>query len=180
MSNMTPSQQASLVTVDPCLVPPIFSLERFFVFTLIFLVMTVGSVALFLYLGDDPFGIQIAAVVCYTSAIILYTFSANRGLPRYLFRCAIVQSQLPRIARRHLIFVAVLFVVLTAALQLRPHMPPSWLVARGARRNPPPLTTVLLILFVCLALVQILTNRALLNRAHLQPSAPGPDRGNSP
>jgi hypothetical protein len=167
MSDMTTSQSAGFVTVDPCLAAPTFSFERFLLFTLIFLIMLPGSVALFLFLGNDPYGIQIAAVVGYTAAIALYTFSLNRGMPRYLFRCLVVQSQLPRIALRHLMFVAVLFVLLTAALQSRPLMPPSWLVASGARKSMPPLTTALLILTGCLALTEILTNRSLLKRAHL-------------
>ena len=153
---------------DPCLAPPTFSLERFFLFTLTFLIMTVGSFALLLSLGDGPFGIKIAAVVSYTAAIVLYTFSANRATPRYLFRCPVVQTQLPRIALRHLMFVAVLFAFLTAALQLRPHMPPSWLVPSGGRKGVPPLATGLIVFSGCLALAQILTNRSLLNRAHLQ------------
>src|ERR1700685_411460 len=134
MRYLSPSQPAAFLTGDPCLAPPTFSLERFFVFTPIFLIMMPGGVALFLFLGDYRFGIQIAAIICYTAAIVLYTFSANRGMPRYLFGCSVVQSQLPQLALRHLMFVAVLFVLLTAALQLRPHMPPTWLIASG-RKN---------------------------------------------
>jgi hypothetical protein len=179
MSGMTPSQPKTSVTLDACLAPPAFSPERFLFFTLIFLIMTIGSLALFLYLGDDPFGVQIAAIVCYTSAVVLYTFSANRGTPRYLFRCPIVQTQLPRIARRHLIFVAVVFVLLTGALHLRPYMPPSWLIASGARNSMPPFAAVLIVLSACLALAQTLTNRSLLNRAHTQHSSREPDHANS-
>lgn len=174
MSGMASSQSAGFVTPDPCLAPPTFSLERFLLFTLIFLIMLPGSIALFLSLGD-PYGIQIAAVVGYTAAIVLYTFSANRGTPRYLFRCPVVQNQLPRLALRHLQFAGVLFVLLTAALQLRPLMPPSWLLDSGARKSMPPLATVLLILSVCLGAAEVLTNRSLLNRAHLRTSPPGAD-----
>lgn len=179
MSGMIPSQPTSSGNLDACLAPAAFSPERFFFFTLTFLIMTIGSVTVFLYLGDDPFGVQIAAIVCYTSAIVLYTFSANRRMPRYLFRCPIVQTQLPRIALRHLIFVAVVFVLLTAGIQLRPYVPPSWLVASGARKSIPPLATVLFILSACLAIAQILTNRSLLNRAHLQHNSREPDHANS-
>jgi len=173
MSGMASSQASGFVTPDPRLAPPNFSLERFFLFTQIFLIMIPGSFALLLSLGDDQYGIQIVAVVGYTAAIVLYTFSANRGMPRYLFRCGVIQSQFPRIALRHLMFVAVLFVLLTAALQLRPLMPPLWLVASGAPRSVPPLFMALLILSVCLAVAEILTNRSLLKRAHLRTFPPG-------
>jgi hypothetical protein len=76
-------------------------------------------------------------------------------------------------------FVAVLFVLLTAALQLRSHMPPSWLVASGAPKSLSHLTTVLFILSACLALAQILTNRSLLNRAHNERSTSDPVRSRS-
>jgi hypothetical protein len=63
----------------------------------VFLTMTLGSAVLFIYLPELPFGIQAAGMVCYTSAVVLYTFSANRGLPRYLFACPVVRAQLPRL-----------------------------------------------------------------------------------
>src|ERR1700685_457355 len=79
MRYLSPSQPAAFLTGDPCLAPPAFSLERFFVFTPIFLIMMPGGVALFLFLGDYRFGIQIAAIICYTAAIVLYTLVACRG-----------------------------------------------------------------------------------------------------
>jgi hypothetical protein len=69
-------------------------------------------------------------------------------------------------------FLAVLFVLLTVALQLRPHLPASWLIASGGKRSLPTLTIVLFILSACLALVQILTNRSLLDRVHAEHHAP--------
>lgn len=151
---------------DPCLAKPSFSLERFALFLPIFLTMTVGSVTLFIYLAEQSLGIQFAAMVCYTSAIVLYTFSANRGLPRYLFGCPLVRAQLPRLVQRHIVFLAVLFTILTVALQFRPQLPASWLIASGERKSMPPFSVVLFVLSALLGLVQILTNRSLLDRAH--------------
>jgi hypothetical protein len=54
---------------DPCLAPTSFSIERFVFFVPVFLSMTVGSVLLFIFLSDYPFGIQLAGLVCYTSAV---------------------------------------------------------------------------------------------------------------
>jgi hypothetical protein len=156
----------SQTSLDPCLAHPSFSPERFALFLPIFLTMTVGSVALYSYVGDYPFGIQAAGMVCYTSAIVLYTFSANRMLPRYLFSCPVVRAQLPRLAIRQMVFLAVLFALLTISLQLRPHLPASWLVASGERKSLPLFTIALFILSALLALVHILTNRSLLDRVH--------------
>ena len=132
----------------------------------VFLAMTVGSGLLFIFLAGSPFGIQSAALVCYTSAVVLYTFSANRGLPRYMFGCPIVRAQLPRLAERHMAFASFLLVLLTVALHLRQHLPGWWLVASGAPKSLPPLTIALFVLSACLALTQILTNRSVLERAH--------------
>jgi hypothetical protein len=161
-----PSTKSSSKPVDPCLVQPSFSGERFIIFLPVFLAMTAGSALLFFLFADTPFGIQSAALVGYTSAIVLYTFSANRGLPRYMFSCPIVRAQLPKLAKRHIAFASVLLVLLSVALHLRQQLPPWWLVSTGASRSLPPLTTALFVLAACLALTQILTNRSILERAH--------------
>jgi hypothetical protein len=64
-------------------------------------------------------------------------------------------------------FIAVLFFLLTVAFRLRPQLPASWLIARGGYKSMSPFTWALLILAACLALTHILTNRSILNRAHL-------------
>ena len=160
------SQTDLQVSVDPCLEPSSFSPERFALFLPIFLTMIFGTAALLISFIDYPYGIQTAAAVCYTSAIVLYTFSANRGLPRYLFSCPIVRAQLPRLAIRYLAFLAVLLGLVTVAFEIRPHLPESWLVAGEGRKSIQPFTTVLFVLSGLLALIQILTNRSLLERAH--------------
>jgi hypothetical protein len=73
---------------------------------------------------------------------------------------------LPRLAQRHGGFLAALVVLETVALQLRPHLPASWLAASG--RNGSPFSITLLILCVCLASAQVWTNRSLIERAHLE------------
>jgi hypothetical protein len=161
----------SPTSLDPCLAHPSFSPERLALFLPVFLTMTAGGVALD-FVGDYRFGTQAAAMVCYASAIVLYTFSANRGLPRYLFRCPVVRAQLTRLAIRQMVFLAVLFVLLTIALQLRPHLPASWRVAGGGPKSLPPFTIALFMLSALLALVHILTNRSLLDRAHRDQEKP--------
>jgi hypothetical protein len=98
-----------LKSIDPCLAPASFSIERFVFFVPVFLSMTLGSALLFIFFSDRPFGIQLAALVWYTSAVVLYTFSANSAMPRFLFSCPIVRRELPRLAKRYMAFVAIFF-----------------------------------------------------------------------
>lgn len=46
--------------------------------------MTIGSVALYSYLPDHPFGIQAAAAVCYTFTIVLFILTALLALAQIL------------------------------------------------------------------------------------------------
>jgi hypothetical protein len=170
-SRMNPS-----TAVDSCLANPSFSLERFMLFLPIFLTMIFGGGLLFLLFADRPLGIQLASLVSYTSAIVLYTFSANRGMPRYLFRCPIVKKQFPRLAIRHVTFVCILLILLTAALQLRPHLSAWWFTTSRASRSMQPLAATLFVLSALLALAQILTNRSLLERAHIDADVRGDGR----
>src|ERR1700744_5270372 len=85
-------------TADACGETPVASPDRFILFTAAFLTMLPGSVILFIWLGDTQFGIQFASIVGYTAAMILYTFSANKGTQRFLFDCPYVRSELRRLA----------------------------------------------------------------------------------
>jgi lysylphosphatidylglycerol synthetase-like protein (DUF2156 family) len=156
---------------DPCAEPPSFLWSRFILFTVDFLIFIPGSAALFIILSDRQYGVQAASLVCYTAAVILYTFSRNRGLQRYLFNCPFVCGQLPRLAFRHACFLVALFVLQTLALRIRPHLPPFWLKASGGYKSMPPFVTALMALCVVLCLSEILTNRSLLDRAHRESEA---------
>lgn len=164
-----PLIETSSKRVDPCLVQPSFSGERFMFFLPVFLTMTAVSALLFVLLADRAGGIEISALVCYSSAVVLYTFSANRGLPRYMFGCPVVRAQLPRLVKRHIVFSAVLISLLAVALHLRQYLSPWWLTTSGARRSTPPFVNALFVVSACLALTQILTNRSILKRAHAVP-----------
>jgi hypothetical protein len=155
-------------TSDACGQPATFSSGRFLIFLPIFLTMMPGSAVLFICFGDMTYGIQFASIIAYTAATILYTFSANRGMQRYLFSCPYVRSQLPRVAIRHIAFLAALFILITAALQVRPHLSHWWLAPIGPRGTPPLIDGVF-ILCGSLLLTEIMTNRSLLKRAHAVP-----------
>ena len=155
-------------TSDACGEPPTASSDRFLIFLATFLIMIPGGLVLFICLKDTAYGIQFASTIAYTAAAILYTFSANRGMQRYLFSCPYVRSQLPRIAIRHLTFLAALLILITAAHQIRPHLPPWWFTENGPR-GMPPFIVALGILCGLLLLTEIMTNRSLLKRAHTEP-----------
>jgi hypothetical protein len=155
---------------DPCTKPSTFSWSRCILFTFVFLTFIPGSLILFFFLSDRPYGVQAASMVSYTAAVILYTFSKNRGMQRYLFHCPFVRPQLPLLARRHAYFLVALFALQTAILQLRSHFSPFWLTAgSGSKRSAPPYVMLLGVLWIALCLSQILSNRSLLDRAHEAP-----------
>jgi hypothetical protein len=150
---------------DPCRDHEPVTFDRPLLFVPLILIMF-GSIFLSFTLSDCPYGIQFASLIPYTAFVVLGTFSAQKGQQPYFFECSIVHRQLPRLALRHGGFLAVLLVLEAVSLQLRPHLPASWLVASG--RGGSPFTKILLILCVCLASAQVWTNRSLIERAHLE------------
>ena len=119
----------------------------------------------FLSTGVSAYGIQITSMLIYTAAVALYTFSRNRnGAQPFLLSCPVVRRQLPRLVRRHLGFLAALLVAQTMALNFRPNLPAH--LVTPSSRDPSPFALILGVLCLCLAIVQILTNRSLLDRAH--------------
>ena len=137
--------------------------DRPALFLPLILVMFVSFAILFT-LAEIPYGIQLASLIPYTALIVLATFSAQRGQQPYFFECPIVRRNLPRLAWRHGGFLAAIVVFETVALQLRPNLPASWLIASGKGGSPFAIT--LFIFCLCLAFAQILSNRSLLERAH--------------
>jgi hypothetical protein len=152
-------------THDPCSQPYEVWGSRAAVLTICLLTMLLGSIAVYYWLQDFSFRLQAATVVCDTAAVILYTFSKNRGNnPPYLYSCPIVQSQFPRLIRSHALFLFGIVVLETGALELRLHLSNWWLTSTG--KNETPFNTVLAILIGTIVVVQITTNRSLLERAH--------------
>jgi hypothetical protein len=97
-----------LPNTDPCTKTSAFSWSRSILFTFVFLTFIPGGMILLFFLSDRPYGVQAASMVSYTAAVILYTFSANRGMQRFLFRCPFVRRQLPVLAWRHAYFLVAL------------------------------------------------------------------------
>jgi hypothetical protein len=150
---------------DPCLTRQHISFPRLAVFVLLFFTVIGGGICLAL-LENQPYGIQLTSIVIDTAAVALYTFSRNRnGAQPFLLSCPVVRRQLPRLIRRHLCFLAALFLLQTTALEIRPSLPAYWITPSS--RDASPFSLVLGVVGACLAIVQILTNRSLLDRAHL-------------
>ena len=150
---------------DPCLRRDYISFPRLVVFVLLFLTFIGGAVFLAL-LEYRPYGIQFTSMVMYTAAVALYTFSRNRnGAQPFRLSCPVVRRQLPRLIRRHLGFLAALFIAQTTALKLRPNLPAHW-VTPSSSRDASPFALTLGVLCLSLGVAQVLSNRSLLEDAH--------------
>lgn len=110
-----------------------------------------------------PFGIQLGSLIPYTAFVALGTFSAQRGMQPYFFECSIVEETMPRLLRRHCNFLIAIVVFETIALRVTQYMPASWL---RTGRDGSPFAMTLSVVCLCVASVQVFTNRTLLERAH--------------
>jgi len=166
------NQGVTSQTDDACLTQP-SSLLRFAVFALLLLTVPSTGVLLFLLEGQ-PYGIQLSSIVGYTAAVALYTFSRNRnGNQPFLLSCPVLRGQIPRLIRRHLGFLTALLISQTMALKFQSNLPAHWITPTS--RDASPFAIILGIFCRCLAIVEILTNRSLLDRAHDSAKQPSPD-----
>jgi hypothetical protein len=161
--DIAPAEDELVRQSDPCRRPRPFSLSRFGVFTLLFVTALPGG-ALILFALDDPYGILLGSQVIDTAAVALYTFAANRnGNQAFLLSCPAVQRALPRLMRRHVAFLAVLFVFDIASLLVRPHLSLYWTTAG---KDPSPFAVVITVITACVVIGQVLSNRSILDSAH--------------
>jgi hypothetical protein len=119
-------------------------------------------------MADLPYGIQLGSLIPYTAFVALGTFSAQRGMQPYFFECSIVQQTMPRLLRRHCSFLVAIVLLETIALRLTRYMPPTWLSRTG--KDGSPFAISLSVICLCIASVQVFTNRTLLERAHKKSS----------
>jgi hypothetical protein len=115
-------------------------------------------------MADLPYGVQLGSLIPYTAFVALGTFSAQRGMQPYFFECSTVQQTMPRLLRRHCSFLITTIFLETIALRLTRYMPESWLIKTG--KDGSPFAITLCVICLCLASVQVFTNRTLLERAH--------------
>ena len=167
-------------TADPCSAESTFSGPRFLAFAGLFIAMFAGGGVLFILLSDTTYGSQLASVVSYTSAVLVYGFAKNRsGIRPYLFTCPVVMSQYPRLLNRHAVFLTVLVAFETVAFRIKLHVSAWWLTASG--RNMPPFVVAVVVPCMIMAIAEIVMNRALLERAHIdrfgdRPAENAPDQ----
>jgi hypothetical protein len=161
---------------DPCRDLSI-SHPRTDILAIIFLSMILGSSTLFLLLAKRPYGLQEASTVIYTLFEVFFTFAHTGGgatggdIPPFKFTCPAVEPQIPRLLWRHLGFLIALFVLQTAMIAVRPHLPYWWIIPD--RKGGAPFDVTCVLLCLGLAFTQALTNRSLLDRAHREYSEPG-------
>jgi sterol desaturase/sphingolipid hydroxylase (fatty acid hydroxylase superfamily) len=135
-----------------------------------------ASVVFLFAIANLTYGIQLGSLIPYTAFVALGTFSAQRGMQPYFFECLIVQQTMPRLLRRHCDFLIAIVLLETIALSLTRYMPLSWLNNTG--KNGSPFTISLIVICLCLASVQVFTNRTLHERAH-EKSQCSPDPANT-
>ena len=153
--------------IDPCRAKSTFSGPRLLAFVFLFLTMLGGGFALLLLLSEAPYRIQLASAVSYTAGVMLYGFAKNRiGIAPYLFTCPVVVSQYPRLLKRHAAYLTGMVAFETIAMDVRPHLSAWWLTASG--RNMPPFVDAVIVPCLILAFAEIVTNRAVLERAHVE------------
>jgi hypothetical protein len=169
-----PDLMAQWPFTDPCRGVSL-SNPRFMVLTTIFLCLIVGSLPLFLFLTTRPWGLQAASIITYTLFEVFFTFARTGGgisgpdVPPFKFTCPAVEPQIPRLLWRHVGFLLALFVVQTAMLAVRPHLPAWW--NTQDRKGATPFDGAFFLLCFGLAWTQVRTNRSLLDRAHREFSA---------
>ena len=128
------------------------------------IVIMFASFAILLGIANLPYGMQLGSLIPYTAFVVLATFSAQRGQQPYFFGCSIVRQIMPRLSRRHGGFLVAVVILETIALQLTRYMPASWLTSSGRAGSPFAIT--LIVLCMCLAFAQTLSNRSILEQAH--------------
>jgi hypothetical protein len=146
---------------DPCR-DTSFSFPRFALMATLFLCLIVGSFLLFVLLAERPYGVQGASAIADTIFAVFFTFArtgtrGGKDLPPYMFTRPAVRPQIPRLLWRHLGFLVVLFILQTAALEVRPKLSDWWNTPGSRGRTP--FETVLILLCVGLAYFQVSTNR---------------------
>jgi hypothetical protein len=164
------------LTEDSCRAEDTASEDRTLAFVLMF--VTMFGCGILVMFTDSLYWILPASVVGYTACVMIYSFARNRnGIPRYLFTCPVVVSQYPRLLKRHAVFLAMLIVLALIVAKYKPHHSESRLASHGSDASP--FFFVVAIPIAALALTEIMTNRAVLERAHNERFGEPPAEGES-
>jgi hypothetical protein len=97
-----------------------------------FLFGVVGAFFLFIFIGDRPFGTQIATAIVYTYFAFWYVFFPTRWLEEtYTLRHKAVQQRFPRLIAIHCGFLIFIFLGQTFLFAVKPRLPSYWLTPHG-------------------------------------------------
>jgi len=122
----------------------------------------------YIFLSNEPFGIQLATLITYTLIVFCFVFIPSRLGGGFGLRSHAVRQCTPRLLRIHLVFLTLIFLVQTSAFALRPKLS-NWWLQEGVKHDSLYSETLIIILLVT-GMIQILLSRKILSRSH-EPSA---------
>jgi hypothetical protein len=125
-----------------------------------------GAMAIFwlaILIADKPFGLQITALIGYTGFVFFQLFCDSRAFKGYGLRLTAVRQKIPTLLAIHAVFLLVVFIALTAALSVRPHVLSSWHITNGKRGNS--FDTLLIMVGVTICMGRTLISRKILSRS---------------
>ena len=125
-----------------------------------------GSMAVLLLLiliGDKPYGIQITTLIGDTGFVFFLVFCDSRAYKGYSLRLTAVRKKIPTLLAIHAAFLLFIFVALTAALSVRPHLSSSWLITTGKRDSW--FDVLLMVIGVTIYVSQTQISRKILSRS---------------
>lgn len=142
-----------------------YALRVVITFALVILFL-VGTILLYIVVGDKPFGVQVATALVYTCVVSAYTFLHTNLGPGYKLKDPSVRQALPRLLVMHAAFVVLLVSFQSAMFAAKPHLPPSWLGESGPKHESI-YELVLLVTCVLIGALQIVWSRRTLHRSFL-------------
>jgi len=131
----------------------------------LFLILAFVSFIAFIVFDDVRYGTQYATIITYSSVVFVYTFFRTRGInTRYPLDEPYVQELFPRLLLIHGAFLALVLIVETSALTLRPSLS-AWWVTSARTKDMPPFEIALFLAIGAIAVTQVILSRSQLSRS---------------
>jgi hypothetical protein len=119
--------------------------------------------SLLILIGDKPYGVQITTLIGDTGLVFFLVFCDSRSYKGYSLRLTAVRRKIPTLLAIHAVFLLFIFVGLTAALSVRPHLSSSWLITNG--RWDSWFDVLLMVIGVTIYISQTQISRKILSRS---------------
>lgn len=101
-----------------------------------YLVGAFGGLLLFIFLGNRPFGVQIATAITYTYFAFWFVFFPTRGmLKKYSLRNEKVKKQIPLLMAIHCAFLVLLLIGQIKWFAMKSYLPSYWFTEYGKNRD---------------------------------------------